>query len=134
MKRLVLNRNDYIIYGMARIGFIPPGSSKTVEVYVNTDDPGKTPHFHVRKYGKGHKFEWEVCIKFTSAEYFSHGAYKGKLPNKRLAKELDSMLRTVDKKSRFGLTYWELAIDEWNRNNSDIQLPEDLEQPNYNLL
>lgn len=134
MKRVILEKNDYIIYGMARIGYIPPNTTKTIEVYVNTDDPGKIPHFHVRKYGKNRKFDWEVCIRFESAEYFSHGAYKGKLPNQKIAKELDKMLRTVDKSSRGGFTYWELAIDEWNRNNSDILLPEDLEQPNYNLL
>ena len=55
-------------------------------------------------------------------------------PVYKTAKELDKMLRQIDPKSRHGLTFWEVAIDEWNRNNSDKELPLDLEQPNYCTL
>lgn len=63
MKRLIVDFvPDTSIESMARICFIPIDSEKSVEVYVNTDDGGKISHFHVRKYGAGHKFEWEICI------------------------------------------------------------------------
>ena len=128
-----LNEEKQELLEMARIGFIPIGDNKGIEVYVNTDDSGNTPHFHVRKRSSHNDFEWDICIKFDSAEYFEHGRHTGTLPSK-IAKELDKMLRTVDKKDKNGNTYWEIAISEWNRNNSDVELPDDLEQPDYTML
>ena len=118
---------------MARIGWVPINSSNSVEVYVHTNDDGKTPHFHVRKYGKKGKFDWETCIKYTDAEYFLHGKYRDKLPDKSIAKELNKMLKSLNPKDP-GRTYWQTAIVAWNNNNSDIELPFDLEQPNYTQL
>ena len=120
------------IYGMARIGWIPPKDEKGIELYVHTDDSGEIPHFHVRKYGKHNKFVWETCIKYTASEYFLHGKHKDKLPS-GIAKELDSMLRQPNPKRR-GITYWQSAIDDWNSNNSKIQLDPDLIQPDYTKL
>ena len=119
---------------MARVGFVPVGTTDTVEVYVHTNDGGNTPHFHVRKYGRNGDFEWKTCVKYESAEYFFHGKYKDKLPNKRIAKDLDKMLRTVDKADRHKRTYWEIAIDEWNRNNSSMILDLNIIQPDYTTL
>lgn len=119
---------------MARIGWVPVGNNKGIEVYVHTNDAGKVPHFHVRKYGSNNSFEWETCIRYDDANYFLHGHYSDKLPSKKIAKELDKMLRTVNPKSRHNQTFWEDAIDEWNRNNSDIELDPDIEQPDYTTL
>lgn len=119
---------------MARVGFVPVGTTKSVEVYVHTNDAGNIPHFHVRKYGDNNQFEWETCIKYDSAEYFLHGKYKDKLPSKKIAKDLDKMLRTVDKSDRHKRTYWEIAIDEWNRNNSTVELDLNIVQPDYTTL
>ena len=133
MEKDDLSEEKHELLEMARIGFIPIGDNKGIEVYVNTDDSGNTPHFHVRKRSSHNDFEWDICIRFDSAEYFEHGRHKGTLSSK-IAKELDKMLRTVDKKDKNGSTYWEIAISEWNRNNSDVELPDDLEQPDYTML
>ena len=119
---------------MARIGFVPVGTTNTIEVYVHTNDGGNVPHFHVRKYSKKGDFEWECCVRYDKAEYFKHGRYKDEFPNKKIAKELDKMLRTIDKTDRHKATYWEVAIDEWNRNNSSVTIPLDLPQPDYTTL
>ena len=135
-KRKDYSREDVFatdILGMARLWWVPPNVPKGIEVYVHTDDFGRFPHFHVRKYGSNNTFEWETCIRYGSAEYFVHGHYDGKLPNSNIAKRLDCMLRTINPKRR-GITYWETAIDDWNANNSTIQLPQDLEQPDYTKL
>ena len=116
---------------MARIGFVPVGTTNSVEVYVHTNDSGKIPHFHIRKYGANNTFEWETCVKFEVAEYFIHGHYDKKIPDRKIIKELDKMLRTIDKKDRNYRTYWEKSMDAWNDNNSDVTLPLDLQQPNY---
>lgn len=135
MKKLIFGMQpDVDIEGMARICFIPIGSEKSIEVYVNTDDGGQIPHFHVRKYGSGHKFEWETCIRYDKADYFLHGKYTDKLPTKKIAKQLDQALRQVNKKSRNQNTYWEKCIDEWNDNNSSVELDLDLVQPDYTKL
>ena len=128
----IINENAFV--EMARIGFIPVGSTNSVEVYVHTNDSGKIPHFHIRKYGNNNQFEWETCVKFDSAEYFIHGHYNDKIPDKKIIKELDKMLRTVDKKDRNNRTFWQKAIDAWNDNNSDVELPLNLEQPDYTTL
>lgn len=132
MKRYIKHTQD--IMCMARIGWVPANEPKGIEVYVHTDDSGKTPHFHVRKYGKNNQFEWETCVQYLSADYFLHGRYTDTLPDKKIAKALDKMLRQKDPKSRYGGTYWDSAVDEWNRNNSDVEIPTDLEQPDYTTL
>ena len=132
MKRYIRSTED--IMCMARVGWVPCNEPKCIEVYIHTNDSGKTPHFHVRKYSSHNQFEWEVCIAFTEAKYFKHGKYTDELPDKGIAKDLDKMLRTVDKKSKYGMTYWDIALEEWNRNNSDVELPLDLEQPDYTKL
>lgn len=129
MKRYIRSTED--IMCMARVGWIPPNKNKGVEIYIHTNDGGEIPHFHVRKYGKHGSFDWEVCIAFQEAKYFKHGQYQDELPNTKIAKDLDETLRMVDPKSRYGSTYWEIAIEEWNRNNSDREVPLDLVQPDY---
>ena len=132
MVRKIINEEAFI--EMARIGFIPIGTINTTEVYVHTNDAGKIPHFHVRKYGSNNQFEWETCVRYDSANYFVHGHYNDRIPDRKIIKELDKMLRTVDKKDRNHRTYWQKAIDAWNDNNSDVELPLDLEQPDYTKL
>ena len=44
------------------------------------------------------------------------------------------MLQTIDPSDRFQRTFWEIAIDEWNRNNDRRPLPLDLKQPDYSNL
>ena len=124
--------NNYISE-IARIGWVTVNSVNSVEVYVQTDDKSDTPHFHVRKYGEKGRYEWETCVKYTEAEYFLHGKYRDKLPDKSVAEELNKMLKSANPKDP-GRTYWQTAIVTWNLNNSDIQLPFDLEQPDYTHL
>ncbi len=127
-----VNTEDEVfeIYEMAKICTLDDSS---IEIFVNSDDGGKIPHFHVWKKLGGRRHEWEVCIKFESAEYFTHGKYKGTVPTK-IAKEIDKTLRQKDTKDKYGRTNWDIAIEEWNRNNSDVTLPDDLVQPDYTKL
>lgn len=121
-----------ILQEMARVGFIPPNDAKGIEVYVHTDDKGNTPHFHVRKRSSHNRYKWEACIRYDSPKYFSHGRYNSKIDNKT-AEDLDSMLRSQNIKNP-GKTYWETCVIEWNQNNSSVELPMDLEQPDYTQL
>lgn len=124
MKILINNHTD--IYGMARVGF-----SGDLEVYVNTNDAGKIPHFHLRDSVEWDKFH--TCVRIDSAEYFLHEGKEDVL-NSGQRKELDKFMRskvTLKKyKDKFN-NNWELVCFLWYMNNYDVMIPDDIEQPNY---
>lgn len=109
---------------MARVGF----TNDQYEIYVNTDDSGKIPHFHYRKKNEWDKFH--TCIKIEKAEYFLHGGKNDKL-NSRQKKELIVFL---NKKTNRNMRNWDHIVDMWNMNNSDVLVDESTKMPNYNNL
>lgn len=127
MKRIVKSNQE--ILGMARVGFVDK-----LEVYVNTDDGGNIPHFHIRD-----KVDWKKfhsCVKILSAEYFEHEGKEDTLSSKQ-RKELQTfMLSKVDNPKYLNLfeNTWKYICFLWDMNNSAIQIPEDAEMPNYREL
>lgn len=111
---------------MARIGFTDDG----FEVYINTDDGGNIPHFHYRLKNDWDKFH--SCIKIETAEYFEHEGKESKL-NFKQRKELVKFLKEQPRNKRYK-TNWERILAEWNDNNSNIEIDENLEMPDYNKL
>ena len=111
---------------MARIGF----TNDSYEVYVNTDDPGDIPHFHYRKKGT---WEGHTCIRLDKPEYFQHGDKQATL-NSKQKKELVNFLKSKPLKAKRFDTNWEYLINEWNANNSNIEIAEDTKMPDYNKL
>lgn len=100
---------------MSRVGFI----DGTLESYVWTDDPGKIPHVHIRDTNsRGQNFE--TCVRLDKAEYFFHGHYRGRL-NSKQRKELAEFMRSKPKNPRYN-TFYEVAVDMWNFNNSDVEI------------
>lgn len=122
---------------MARICFVnkelkPRQEDSELSLWIYSREGENIPHMHVRRKGAPKK-EPEVCIRFYEATYFAHGSKIGKL-KKEECEWVDSMLR---QKFSSKLTYWELAISEWNATNvihDDKLLPEDLKQPDYTKL
>ena len=117
------------IYEMAKVCEIEP----KVEVFVNTNDNGNIPHFHVWKKIRGRLHEWEVCVRYDSAEYFSHKKHPGTMPSD-MTKKLNEVLKKKNPNSRHGDTYWQTAVEMWNQNNERKPLDWDLEQPDYTKL
>ena len=117
------------IYGMARVGY-----SGDLEVYVNTNDGGNIPHFHLRDPNNWDKFH--TCIKITSAEYFPHEGKEDTL-NSTQRKELYEFMSgkvSLNKyKDKFD-NNWELVCFLWDMNNSNISIPDDAEMPDYRKL
>ena len=120
------------LHEMARVCFLPPSSVKGVEVYVNTDDAGNVPHFHIRKRSGENKYEWESCVMYTEPSYFNHEKHHVKLPGD-YPRILNKVLKQKNKKIPTE-TYWQTAINMWNINNSSMDLPFDLKQPDYSRL
>ena len=117
---------------MTRVGWLPSDVPCEIEAFVQTDDESSVPHFHVRQWENG-AVAWEACVRFEGAEYAFLGKVKDRLPA-GVAERLDAFLRGVDPQSRHAQTYWESAIDAWNRNNEAALLPFDLPQPDYTEL
>lgn len=127
MKILSYARED--ILGMSRIGYLNkegnPKQKSKFELYIYTDDAGKIPHMHIHIDG-----EHDACIMFDKAEYFIYGKNNNTV-DINTAKMIDKLLRQPFNSK---ITYWEYAIPMWNGNNSTMELPEDLEQPDYTKL
>lgn len=117
-----------VVNEMARIGFIK--DNPELEVYVNTDDGGALPHFHVRdRATRGGEFH--CCIRFDAPMYFPHEGKRSTM-NAKQRKALVELLKSVDRDS--GKTLWWESLHEWNRNNSDVTVDLSTPMPDYQHL
>lgn len=115
---------------MARVGFL---NGSKYEIYVNTNDMGKIPHFHLRDSATRGK-EFHTCIEITKNKYFKHGN-KTDMLNSSMRKDL--ALFMASKRKLYGgieITNWQLVVFLWNSNNSDVQIPENTPMPNYTQI
>lgn len=114
------------IYGMSRVGYVGE-----LEVYVNTNDAGNIPHFHLRDSNNWDKFHTCICI--DKAEYFHHNG-KEDILNSKQRKELQEFMLSkvsVDKYADKFENNWELVCFLWDMNNSSVNVPEGIKMPNY---
>lgn len=109
---------------MARIGFTDDG----FEVYINTDDGGNVPHFHYRS-GRYPDFKNHTCIEIKDAKYFHHDGKEAVLSSKQ-RKDLVKFLKSKNKSKGFD-TNWDRLLADWNSNNSNMEVDENQEMPNY---
>lgn len=131
MKKMVYSSKEHgEIFGMARVGYI----KNIYEIYVNTNDDGIIPHFHLRDKNDWSRFH--TCIRIDSAEYFLHGNKDDKL-NSSLKKALQnfmvSRITNLKYSDRFE-NNWELVCFLWDMNNERNPVPEDISQPDYSEL
>lgn len=107
------------------------GTFNNIEIFVRSNDPGKVPHFHF--IDKNKKKNNEGCIKIKVSEYFDH---EGKLLhlNTSQRKEMIKFLKQPFIKKKFLGTNWEYLVQLWNINNSDVEIDDDQEMPDYSEL
>lgn len=109
----------------ARVGEI----DDNYEIYVNTNDIGNIPHFHLRDKGTmGNEFH--TCIEIQRNHYFHHNAKEDFLTIK-MRKNLMKFLESNDE---YGETNWIVLIKEWNRNNPNAKVNISTQMPNYNII
>ena len=130
MKRVVKSSED--IFGMARVGFLD--KHEVIEVYVNTNDAGNIPHFHLRDKNDWDKFH--SCIKITSSEYFPHEGKEDEL-QASMRKALDKFMRSRVNSPKYSDKFdnnWQLVCFLWELNNSNMEIPDDATMPDYKEL
>lgn len=125
-----MSREAEYLNEMARIGWI---DNDKLEVYVNTDDGGEIPHFHVKD-AATHGQDFHTCIEIMSAKYFHHTGKEDFL-NTHQRKQLNTFLMSEpdDEDSPFN-TNWESLVYEWNRNNSDKKVDRSIAMPDYKTI
>lgn len=99
---------------MAQIGAV-----KGLDIKVWTNDPGSTPHVHIRDSATGGK-KLDACVRLDRAAYFKHGPHQGEL-NASQRKAFDTFMRKPLEDDPFPNNY-EYAVYEWNRNNSKVKI------------
>lgn len=117
------------IFGMARVGYVD-----SYEIYVNTNDGGEIPHFHMRDPNDWSKFH--TCVLITKAEYFLHEGKEDVLNSKQrkaLQKFMESPVANKKYSSKFA-NNWELVCFLWELNNSDVIIPDGAVMPDYRKL
>lgn len=125
MKR-ALRSSLQTIEAMARVGY----TSDRYEIYVNTDDGGMIPHFHYRLSSDWSKFHTCICI--DRPEYFHHNGEEDVLNSKQKRALQEFMTSKVSGKYSYRFkNNWELVCFLWSINNSEVEIPDDIQQPNY---
>ncbi|MCH5167574.1 MAG: hypothetical protein J1F35_06725 [Erysipelotrichales bacterium] len=113
---------EEFILEMARVGYL----DNKLEIYIHTNDPGNIPHFHIRDIQtRGNNFH--TCIEIKTNKYFHHTG-KEDILNSHQRNSLYDFLKSNDK---YGEKNWQVLIKEWNRNNSDTEIPINLDMPDY---
>lgn len=110
---------------MSRLGYVGE-----YEVYVNTNDSGKIPHFHLRKADDWNEFHTCICI--LEPKYFHHGNKQDVL-NSKQRKELQAFMESKPKYAHEENNWYRLVV-LWNENNSDVEIPDSVVQPDYRNL
>lgn len=111
---------------MAKVGIF-----NNIEIFVRTNDPGKIPHFHFLDRNK--KKDNEGCIRIDSPEYFDHEGKTCHLSSGQ-RKEMIEFLESDYKRKKFVGSNWEYLVMLWNDNNSDVEIDDDTEMPDYRKL
>ena len=110
---------------MAKVG---PLNDELV-IYIWTNDGGNIPHFHiVDKATMGNEFH--TCVKIMSAEYFHHTGKEDVLNSK----QKKTLMKFFTMSDKWGDNYWDIVLQEWNRNSSKIEVDRNLSTPDYTKL
>lgn len=113
------------LYEMASVGFLTP----KLEIYVNTNDGGDIPHFHIWDTStRGNEFH--TCVQIKDNKYFHHTG-KEDVINSKMRKRLIKFLQSNDE---YGELNWKVLIKEWNRNNSNMKIDINTEMPDYSEI
>lgn len=105
---------------IARVGYF----SDKFEIFVETDDIGEVPHFHIKRN------EFHTCIEIKTNKYFHHTGKEDVL-NVHLRKELYKFLKAKDE---YGEDNWIVLIKAWNRNNSNMEIDIKQKMPDYRKI
>ena len=110
---------------MAKVGQL----NDELVIYIWSNDGGNIPHFHiVDKATMGNEFH--TCVKIMCAEYFHHTGKEDVLNSK----QKKTLMKFFTMSDKWGDNYWDIVLQEWNRNSSKIEVDRNLPTPDYTKL
>ena len=122
LSEILISDDSRLLLEMARVGDM----DNKLAIYIRSNDPRNIPHFHIVDQATlGNEFH--TCIKIGVAEYFHHTGKENILNTK----QKKSLMKFFSKSDKWGDNYWDIVLQEWNRNNSKIEVDRKLKIPNY---
>ena len=122
LSEILISDDSNLLLEMARVGDM----DNKLAIYIRSNDPRNIPHFHIVDQATlGNEFH--TCIKIGVAEYFHHTGKEDILNTK----QKKSLMKFFSKRDKWGDYYWDIVLQEWNRNNSKIEVDRKLKIPNY---
>ena len=116
---------EKLLLEMAHIGDL---DDKLIYI-IRLSEPDNIPHFHIcDRATLGDRFH--ACIKIKEAAYHQYRDSDDKLAAE-IKQRLVEFLRSADK---WGMNHWDIVLQEWNRNNPDIEIDPKTPMPDYNKL
>ena len=107
-------------------------------LYVDTNDSGEKPHFHIRNYrsGTNNNYGFLTGIEFQRPAYFHQQSANDVLDDEEKVALNEFFNMVVDRKNfkEAGITVWDMCCILWNWNNPDNELSDELEMPDYTKL
>ena len=125
------------------------GSFSRFYCYVNSNDDGSIPHFHVQDGNpknrnnnqNSDRNHFHCCIQITKNNYFIHPG-KNSIFNSKERKDLDKFLNSkitsIPKELKYTryhpTTNWEALRDLWNVGNRNQFVPLSVKKPDYTTI
>ena len=117
--------NEKKMMEMASIGDI----DSELTIIIRMNDTENIPHFHiVDKVTLGNNFH--TCIKIETPEYLHHTGKEDVLNSK----QKKTLMKFFTMSDKWGDNYWDIVLQEWNRNSSKIEVDRNLSTPDYTKL
>jgi hypothetical protein len=91
------------------------------------------PHFHIL-IGDPKSPTWQSCPRLDKADYFVHHGIADRLNSEERALLMEFLVEPFRKSSRFIGSNWDNIVFQWNANNSQLVVPEDIPMPDYTQL
>lgn len=98
-------------------------------IMVRMNDGGNLPHFHIVD-NNSLGDEFHTCVRIDTNKYFHHTGKEDTLNSKQRKKLISFLKQDLGN----NWTNWNVLVDLWNRNNSELTIPLNTEMPDYSEI
>lgn len=113
LKKYLNEQETQQLLEMAKVGDL----DNQLVIYIWIRDEGNIPHFHIIDKSTMGK-EFHTCVKIEKAEYFHHTGREDILNSMQRI----NLMEFFTKSDKWGDNYWDIVLQEWNRNSSKVEV------------